>query len=264
MGALNHTLRQISISAEQVSCGSEQVSAGAQTLSRGAAEQAGSVEELATVINDLSQQISSNADRALEGSRMAGNVGEEAAESDRRMQELQDAIHNIKTSSFKIREIIRTIQDIAFQTNILALNAAVEAARAGDAGKGFAVVAGEVRNLASKSAEASRNTADLINNSLKAVEDGTKIVDATAVSMRNALTGVQKVVKTMDDISSASREQAYSVEQVTREMEQIAGVIQENSATAEESAAASEELSVQALLLKGLIERFRLDSTYEE
>ena len=264
MGALNHTLRQISISAEQVSCGSEQVSAGAQTLSRGAAEQAGSVEELATVINDLSQQISSNADRALEGSRMAGNVGEEAAESDRRMQELQDAIHNIKTSSFKIREIIRTIQDIAFQTNILALNAAVEAARAGDAGKGFAVVAGEVRNLASKSAEASRNTADLINNSLKAVEDGTKIVDATAVSMRNALTGVQKVVKTMDDISSASREQAYSVEQVTREMEQIAGVIQENSATAEESAAASEELSAQALLLKGLIERFRLDSTYEE
>ena len=261
IASLNDTLRQINISAEQVSCGSEQVSAGAQTLSRGAAEQAGSVEELAAVINDLSRKITSNAALASEGSCLAANVGEEASKSDGRMQELQNAIHNIKTSTFKIREIIRTIEDIAFQTNILAINAAVEAARAGDAGKGFAVVAGEVRNLASQSAQASRNSADLITHSLKAVEDGTLIVDATAVSMRNALNGVQNVVKTMDDIASASREQAYSVEQVTREMEQIAGVIQENSATAEESAAASEELSAQALLLKGLLERFRFDNT---
>lgn len=260
--SLNDILGQINASADQVSCGSEQVSVGAQSLAHGATEQAGSVESLASVINDLSQQISANAGRAAKGSQMAYAVGDEALLSDRRMQEMQEAMHDIKIRSNKIRDIIKTIEDIAFQTNILALNAAVEAARAGDAGRGFSVVAGEVRNLASKSAEASRNTTALINGSLDAVENGTKLVDETARSLKHVVSGVEKMVAEMDGISAASREQAHSVEQVTQEMEQIADIIQGNSATAEESAAASEELSAQALLLKGLIQRIRfMDSS---
>lgn len=258
--SLNNTMSQISQSSDQVASGSEQVSSGAQALSQGATEQASSIEELAATVNEISSQVKQNADNAQNASQRVNQVGNEAAESNRRMQDMLSAMADISNRSSEIGKIIKTIEDIAFQTNILALNAAVEAARAGEAGKGFAVVADEVRNLASKSAEASKNTAVLIESSLKAVENGTKIADDTAMSLNEVVTGVQDVTGTINEISNASEVQAKSISQVTQGIDQISSVIQTNSATAEESAAASEELSGQAQILKNLVSQFRLKS----
>lgn len=255
---LSMTLLRINESADQVADGSDQVASGAQMLSQGATEQASSVEELAATINELSSHVTRNADNASNATRTAVEVKDYALESGRRMSEMLDAISNISDRSKEIEKIIKTIEDIAFQTNILALNAAVEAARAGAAGKGFAVVADEVRNLAGKSAEASNNTAELIQESLKAVEHGAYIADETAKSLNNVVNGVQGITQAIEDISSSSGEQATSLSQVTLGIDQISSVVQTTSATAEESAAASEELSDQAKKLKGLVGQFRL------
>lgn len=259
--SLNETMSQISQSSEQVASGSDQVSSGAQALSQGATEQASSIEELAATVNEISSQVKQNADNANDASQKADTVGAEANESNRRMQDMLNAMTDISSSSSEIGKIIKTIEDIAFQTNILALNAAVEAARAGAAGKGFAVVADEVRNLASKSADASKNTAVLIESSLHAVENGTKIAGETAQSLSAVVDGVKEVTGKINEISEASNNQASSITQVTQGIDQISSVIQTNSATAEESAAASEELSGQAQLLKELVGRFKLRGT---
>ncbi len=256
--SLSGTLLTLNQSADQVSSGSDQVSSGAQALSQGATEQASSVEELAASISEISNNINRNAAGAQEASQKSMEVGAEAGESNRRMHDMLSAMSEINASSGEIGKIIKTIEDIAFQTNILALNAAVEAARAGAAGKGFAVVADEVRNLASKSADASKNTAVLIENSLHAVENGKKIADETAKSLESVMAGVQEAAGMMDSIARASKEQADAITQITVGIDQISSVVQTNSATAQESAAASEELSSQAQILKDLVRRFKL------
>jgi methyl-accepting chemotaxis protein len=255
---LNETMLQINQSSAQVASGSEQVSSGAQALSQGATEQASSVEELASTINEISNKVKQNADNARQANDKAGSISREMDASNEKMQQMIQAMGDISNCSNEIGKIIKTIEDIAFQTNILALNAAVEAARAGAAGKGFAVVADEVRNLASKSAEASQNTAALIENSLKAVENGTRIADETAQSLLQAVHGVNEMAGIIGQISQASNAQADSISQVTMGIDQISSVVQTNSATAEESAAASEELSSQSQIMKSLVERFKL------
>lgn len=255
---LNVVLLQINESADQVSSGSDQVSAGAQALSQGATEQASSVEELAATINEISKHVGNNARHAQEASEVADKMGQEIKVGNDKMKDMIQAMDQIKDSSQEISKIIKTIEDIAFQTNILALNAAVEAARAGEAGKGFAVVADEVRNLASKSAEASKNTAALIEDSVRAVENGTGIVDETAAALTAVVEDAKTVTETIGKIAQASAEQSESLEQITQGIDQIASVVQTNSATAEESAAASEELSGQAEVFKDLVGQFKL------
>lgn len=258
--SLNATLSSINQSADQVASGSSQVSDGAQALSQGATEQASSIEELAATIDMIASQIKENAENSTVANDKMGKLGGEMQQSNEKMRTMISAMGDISSSSKEINKIIKTIEDIAFQTNILALNAAIEAARAGAAGRGFAVVADEVRDLASKSAEAAKNTTVLIEGSLKAVDNGTEIADDTAESLMKVVQEANDVMELVSKISVASDEQADAVLQVKEGVDQISSVIQTNSATAEESAATSEELSSQAQVLKSLVSNFKLKS----
>lgn len=255
---LSSTLSQINMSSDQVAMGSDQVSSGAQALSQGATEQASSIEELSATITDIANQVKANADNAQSARELTNDANAALAAGSEKMEEMVRAMEGISSTSNEIGKIIKTIDDIAFQTNILALNAAVEAARAGEAGKGFAVVADEVRNLASKSAEAAKNTTLLIENSIHAVDSGTQIAMATAESIGDVVEKTKQVSEVVSQIAEASEVQASSISQVTMGVDQISSVVQTNSATAEESAATSEELSGQAQTLKDLISKFIL------
>ena len=256
---LGETFVQVQQVARLVTAGSDQVSAGAQHLAHGAMQQASSIEQLAATITEITQQIKDTAEFS-EGSREDTlRIQKEAAKSNEDMQELLKAMGDISENSAQISKIVKTIEDIAFQTNILSLNAAVEAARAGVAGKGFAVVADEVRNLASKSADASKSTAALIENSLSAVQRGREITDKTAESLTRVIADINKVAESITHIAQEAMTQANSVGQISIGVDQISGVVQTTSATSQEGAASSEELSSQAQVLKHLMSQFRWD-----
>lgn len=258
LNSLNETISEINMFSDQVANGADQVSNGAQILSQGVIAQASSVEELAATMSEISQQVKENAETSQVVKAAAGEMGANILACNQQMQEMKNAMEKINQNSTQIRTIIKTIDDIAFQTNILALNAAVEAARAGESGKGFSVVAQEVRSLATRSSDASKSTEALIEQSLAAVVYGTKVAEETAASLRNIAGGTDEMISKINQIAEASKRQAAATEMVSTGIDQISDIVQTNSATAEESAAASEELYGQSQVLKSRVSRFKL------
>ncbi|WP_059042515.1 methyl-accepting chemotaxis protein [Paenibacillus rubinfantis] len=255
---LNEVMTHIQAASEQVASGSKQVSDVSVALAQGATEQASSIEQLSASIEEIASQTKLNADNAALANQLAEQTRSNATMGSEQMSEMLKAMDGINTASESISRIIKVIDEIAFQTNILALNAAVEAARAGQHGKGFAVVAEEVRNLAARSANAAKETTGMIENSVRKVEDGTKIANDTAAALKAIVCDVEKVANLVGDIATASGEQSAGVSQINQGILQVSQVIQANSATSEEGAAASEELSSQADLLREQVERFNL------
>lgn len=255
---MSETMQTILSAAEQVNCGAESVASGSQSHAQGATEQASSVEQLSASLAEISSEINLNTQSTADVDNEMRIAVAAIENSDEKMKNMLVAVNEITDHSVQIKKIIKEIEDIAFQTNILALNAAVEAARAGAAGKGFAVVADEVRNLASKTAEASKDTADLIEKSLSAIENGKRIADEAAESFHEVSDGVTRVAARASDIAENSEKQNLAIKQILIGVDQISTVVQSNAGISEQSAAASEELSGQARVLKHLVDKFQI------
>jgi len=255
---LNFMFEEIHSSTSQVSAGAKQVADGAQALAQGATQQAATIEELSSSVSEIAERTKINAEIADRTSKLSEMIMDSAERGSQQMSDMITAVSEINDASQSISKIIKTIDDIAFQTNILALNAAVEAARAGQHGKGFAVVAEEVRNLAAKSAEAARDTGDMIQNSIDRAEQGFRMAGETAESLAEIVSGINESSKLIAEIAKASEEQTANVSYINEGIVQVAQVVQQNSATAQQSAAASEEMSGQSAVLEELISQFRI------
>ncbi|HJB99446.1 MAG TPA: HAMP domain-containing protein [Candidatus Flavonifractor merdavium] len=261
LSQLNDTMSSMLQAADQVAAGADQVSNGSQALAQGSTQQASAVEELSATINDLDHSAQENTHTAKTAKEKADQAADQVRVSNERMQEMRKAMGEILTGQKDIGKIIETIENIAFQTNILALNAAVEAARAGSAGKGFAVVADEVRNLASKSDSAAKQTKKLIESSMSAVERGGELAEDVDVNMQKTVEYASVAIEYMERLAERTIAEAEAIAQLTTGVDQISAVVQTNSATSEQSAAASQELSSQAVMMKQMVQHFRLKGT---
>ena len=255
---LNAMFGEINTSSSLVSNGARQIANGSQSLAKGSTEQAATVEQLSASISDISQKTKDNAEMAGRAAELANAIKGNAERGSRQMDEMITAVNEINNASQSISKVIKTIDDIAFQTNILALNAAVEAARAGQHGKGFAVVAEEVRNLASKSADAAKETGALIQDSAQKAELGARIAGETASSLSEIVSGINESSQIVGDIAKSTSDQTVGITQINKGIDEVAQVVQQTSATAQQSAAASEEMSAQSTVLEELISQFRL------
>ena len=254
----NMTLSSVKEASTQITVGSEQVANASQALAQGSTEQASAIEQVTASMDEVTQRTKANATEAGEANALVHNIKNMATSGNDQMKSMIQAMDDINASSETISKIIKTIDDIAFQTNILALNAAVEAARAGVHGKGFAVVAEEVRNLAAKSAAAASETAEMIDDTIHKVGNGTKIAQDTAKSLDEIVTSIDEIVGLISNITSSSNDQATAISQIDQAISQVSTVVQTNAATSQECAAASEELSNQAVTLKNLMARYQL------